>query len=163
TYLNRTAERLTGWKQSEAEGRPLTEVFSIFNEETGEPVDNPATRVMERGQVVGLANHTVLVTRDGTSYPVADSAAPIRDAKGRIIGVVLVFRDITDRRRAEQERTAAAAERERLLETERLARAEAEHANSARDDFIAVVSHELRTPLNRSEEHTSELQSRENL
>jgi PAS domain S-box-containing protein len=148
TYLNRTAERLTGWKQSEAEGRPLTEVFSIFNEETGEPVDNPATRVMERGQVVGLANHTVLVTRDGTSYPVADSAAPIRDAKGRIIGVVLVFRDITDRRRAEQERTAAAAERERLLETERLARAEAEHANSARDDFIAVVSHELRTPLN---------------
>ncbi len=90
--------------------------------------------------MVGLANHTALIARDGTERPIADSAAPIRDHEDKIVGVVLVFRDVTDERRHEQER-------ECLLAAEQAARSEAESANRAKDRFLAVLSHELRTPL----------------
>ncbi|NLF23292.1 MAG: PAS domain S-box protein [Lentisphaerae bacterium] len=92
-YMNRTAAELTGWPETEAEGRPLTEVFRIINAETRLPAENPVDKVMRLGVVVGLANHTVLVARDGTERPITDSAAPIRNAKGGVDGVVLVFRD----------------------------------------------------------------------
>jgi PAS domain S-box-containing protein len=102
TLLNDVAEALTGWKAAEAMGKPLHEVFRIVNEETRRPAANPVERVLREGVVVGLANHTSLIARDGTERPIADSGAPIRDAAGRITGVVLVFRDQTEERRAEE-------------------------------------------------------------
>ncbi|MFZ5785493.1 MAG: PAS domain S-box protein [Acidobacteriota bacterium] len=98
--LNPVAERLTGWTQEEARGRPLSEVFRIVNEETREPVEDPVARVLREGRVVGLANHTLLLARDGREVPIADSGAPIRGAAGAIVGVVLDFRDQTEERTA---------------------------------------------------------------
>ncbi|WP_164101015.1 PAS domain S-box protein [Candidatus Laterigemmans baculatus] len=110
TFLNAVAENLTGWPTEEAQGRPLHTVFRIFNEHTREPVENPVEKVLRLGRTVGLANHTILVARDGTEVPIDDSAAPIRGGDGRLRGVVLVFRDITERKQAED----AAAERHRI-------------------------------------------------
>jgi PAS domain S-box-containing protein len=95
TRMNPVAESLTGWKEAEARGRPLAEVFKIVNADTREPVENPAERVIRSGEVVGLANHTVLIDRDGGERQIADSGAPIRNDAGKIVGVVLVFRDVT--------------------------------------------------------------------
>ena len=103
TFMNAVAEELTGWPLSKAAGRASDQVFRIVNESTREPVESPVTRVMREGVIVGLANHTVLVSRDGREYPIDDSGAPIRDAGGKIAGVVLVFRDFSDRRRTEHE------------------------------------------------------------
>ncbi len=111
TFLNPVALRLTAWTQEEAAGAPLETVFNIVNEETRQPVENAALRAIHEGVIVGLANHTLLIARDGTEHPIDDSAAPIRDAAGRVVGGVLVFRDITARREAE----VALAERVRLL------------------------------------------------
>jgi PAS domain S-box-containing protein len=104
-FINPTAEALTGWSMADAAGKPLADVFKIINETTREPVENPVTKVLREGNVVGLANHTVLVARGGNEIPIDDSGAPIRARGGRIIGVILVFRDITERKRAEEERT----------------------------------------------------------
>ena len=101
-FMNLAAQRLTGWTDSEARGRPIQEVFRIINEETRAQVENPLARVLREGVVVGLANHTVLVAKDGIERPIADSGAPIRDEKGAITGVVLVFRDQTDERAAQR-------------------------------------------------------------
>ncbi len=101
TYLNPVAENITGWKLDEAEGKPLTEVFNIMNEQTHEKQENPVDRVLAEGITVGLANHTVLISRTGEESPIEDSAAPIRNANGEIQGVVLVFHDATDSRKAE--------------------------------------------------------------
>lgn len=100
--MNPVAERLTGWPLADALGRPLTEVFRIISAETRLPSINPVQRVMERGEVVGLANHTVLIARGGQEYQIADSAAPIRDATNGIVGVVLVFSDVTEKYRVEE-------------------------------------------------------------
>ncbi len=100
-FLNDVAVHLTGWSREDAIGRLLTEVFRIVSEDTREPVENPVEKAIKLGRIVGLANHTVLLGRDGVERPIDDSAAPIRDADGRIVGVVLVFRDITERRAAE--------------------------------------------------------------
>lgn len=102
TRLNPVAERLTGWSEAEALGRPLAEVFKIVNELTRAEVRNPVERVLADGIVVGLANHTLLIARDGSERPIADSGAPIRDGRG-VSGVVLVFRDQTEERRAQKE------------------------------------------------------------
>jgi PAS domain S-box-containing protein len=102
TLLNGIAEELTGWSDEAASGRHVDEVFRIVSEETRQPAINPVERALREGVIVGLANHTALVARDGTERPIADSAAPIRDADGRISGVVLVFRDQTKEREAEQ-------------------------------------------------------------
>ena len=101
TFFNPVAESLTGWSQSEATGKLLTDVFRIVNESTRRPADNPALRALRDGKVVGLANHSVLVQRSGRELPIDDSAAPIRDDQHKLVGVVLVFRDITERRRTE--------------------------------------------------------------
>ncbi len=102
TFLNGVAESLTGWTLAEAAGRPLPDVFRIVNEHTRLPTENPALRALREGTVVGLANHTVLIARDGTERPIDDSAAPIRDGAGDPVGAVLVFRDVTERKRGEQ-------------------------------------------------------------
>jgi PAS domain S-box-containing protein len=101
TFINTVAQNLTGWSQSEAVGKPLADVFQIVNEATRAAVENPVTKVMRLGAIIGLANHTVLIARNGQEIPIDDSGAPIRDEVGNIIGVILVFRDITERKRAE--------------------------------------------------------------
>jgi PAS domain S-box-containing protein len=97
--MNKIAQELTGWTQSEARGRPLVTVFSIVNELTRAPCENPVDKVLGSGEVVELANHTILVSRDGTERIVADSGAPILDKEGHIVGVVLVFRDMTEKQK----------------------------------------------------------------
>lgn len=99
--LNAVAQSLTGWNQEEAAGKPLEEIFVIRNAHTGLVVENPVTKVLREGRIVGLANHTRLIARDGRQIPIDDSAAPIRDG-GQVAGVVLVFRDITERLKAEE-------------------------------------------------------------
>ncbi|MHB1559538.1 MAG: sensor histidine kinase [Isosphaeraceae bacterium] len=125
-FMNPVAEALCGWLASEAAGRPLAEVFRIVNEHTRSPVENPVDRVLAEGVVVGLANHTILIARDGFERPIDDSGAPIRGVDGRITGVVLVFRDVTERREAEV----------RIAEEGR-----------RKDEFLAMLAHELRNPL----------------
>jgi PAS domain S-box-containing protein len=100
--MNPVAERLTGFLLDDCAGRPLDEIFRIENEDTGAVVESPVPRVLREGIVVGLANHTVLLGPDGIRRPIADSGAPIRNKRGEIRGVVLVFRDVTDERRAEE-------------------------------------------------------------
>jgi PAS domain S-box-containing protein len=119
TFMNMVAEELTGWSGSEANGKPIADVFRICDEKTHKPSVDPVEKVIREGTVVNLANHTILIRKDGQEVPIDDSGAPIRDRDGTPIGVVLVFRDIADRRKAEQ----------------------------LKDDFIGMVSHELKTPL----------------
>jgi PAS domain S-box-containing protein len=102
TLINKVAETLTGWTEEDAIGKPLSEVFYIINEDTRECCENPVERVLETGGVVGIANRTVLIAKDGTERIIADSGAPIHDREGTI-GVVVVFRDVTERRRMEEE------------------------------------------------------------
>ncbi len=101
TFINPVAEELTGWESEEATGRPLNDIFKIINQLTREAVDNPIEQVFHEGTIVGLANHTVLISRNGQEYPIEDSGAPIKDDKGAIKGAVLVFHDVTERRNAE--------------------------------------------------------------
>jgi PAS domain S-box-containing protein len=108
-FLNAAAQGVTGWTQGDAHDLPLRAVFKIINEQTRQPVENPVSKVLQQGVVVGLANHTVLISRDGTERPIDDSAAPIRAEMGQVNGVVLVFRDITERRRLELENAERAA------------------------------------------------------
>jgi PAS domain S-box-containing protein len=133
TFMNAVAEELTGWSLSDANQRPASEVFRIINAGTGATVESPVDKVLKDGVVIGLANHTVLIRKDGTEVPIDDSGAPIRAADGAVRGVVLVFRDFSLHKEAE-----------RAL---REAKEAAETANSAKDTFLAMLSHELRTPL----------------
>lgn len=97
--MNQVAEDLTGWTQEEAYNKPLTEVFVIVNELTREKCANPAEKVLEQNSIIELSNHTVLISRDGTERAIADSGAPIRDVNDVILGVVLVFRDMTEKQK----------------------------------------------------------------
>jgi PAS domain S-box-containing protein len=126
TFLNPIGESMTGWKLADASGVPLARIFNIVNEETRQPVANPVTKVLQEGNIVGLANHTVLIAKDGSEVAIEDSAAPIRDASGAVSGAVMVFHDISARRHAE------IALRD---------------ADRRKDEFIAVLAHELRNPL----------------
>jgi PAS domain S-box-containing protein len=137
TFLNRVAEALTGWASADAAGQPLEAVFRIVGEDTRRPAENPARRALREGRVVGLANHTLLVARDGTEHPIDDSGAPIRDEAGRVAGTVLVFRDIAERKAAEEglaRVTAESERRKRLYET----------ILSATPDFVYVFSLDYR-------------------
>ena len=94
--MNPVAERLTGWPMAEAVTRPLSEVFNIVNAQSRRSVASPVENVLASGEVIGLANHTLLISRDGREYQIADSGAPILSDAGEIVGVVLVFRDMTE-------------------------------------------------------------------
>jgi PAS domain S-box-containing protein len=133
-FLNSEAERMTGWSLAEARGHPLRTIFRIINEESRQLVEDPVEKVFKEHRVVGLANHTVLISKTGVEWMIEDSAAPIFDAERKISGVVLVFQDAGVRRRAQKA----------LME----ARDQAVAASQAKDDFLAALSHELRTPLN---------------
>lgn len=133
TFMNPEAERLTGWTMREALGHAVSDVLVLSDKDPQQVKDNPVQRVLEEGRVVELANHPLLVSRDGREIPIADSAAPIRDAIGTLHGAVLVFRDISKQ-----------VEIERVLVREREA---AEMADRTKSEFLATMSHEVRTPL----------------
>lgn len=126
TFLNPVAEQLTAWSASEAVSTPIANVFKIVNETTRIPVENPLEKALLTGVVVGLANHTVLITRDGKEIPIDDSGAPIRDNQGKVVGAVLVFRDITERRLVERQ---------------------LRQSNSQLQEFVSAAAHDLRSPL----------------
>ncbi len=102
TLLNKVAENLTGWNQQEAYGLPLDQVLKLVNEYTRESCENPARRVLEEGLIIELNNHTLLLSKDGREIPIEDSAAPIKDQDGQITGVVIVFRDFTDKKEKQE-------------------------------------------------------------
>ncbi|MDP1560589.1 MAG: PAS domain S-box protein, partial [Pirellulaceae bacterium] len=126
TRMNPVAVQMTGWTVAEAAGRSIEEVFRIIHEETRDPAVIPVDDVLATGIVHGLANHTVLISRDGTERPIADSAAPIRDDAGQITGVVLVFRDVAEERRHERELQQLNADLERRIEERTRTLAESE-------------------------------------
>lgn len=94
TSMNKVAEEISGWQEEEVINKPFEQIFRLYSEETGKKVENPVEKVLQTGKIVGLANHTVLITKDGRQVPIADSAAPIRNEKGKTFGVVMVFRDV---------------------------------------------------------------------
>lgn len=135
SFMNPVAEALTGWPQQDARGRPVTEVFRIVNEETRHPVEDPAAKVLRLGTVAGLANHTVLLARDGREVAIDDCGAPIIDDRGTITGTVLVFRDIAERRRTDEALRKAQAD---LARVARL---------SAMGELSISIAHEVNQPL----------------
>jgi PAS domain S-box-containing protein len=140
TFMNPVAEALSGWKSEQAIGRPIEEVLVLRREDTATSVNNPIRRALLEGVIVGLANHTVLFANDGRVTQVDDSASPIRDGSGAIIGAVLVFRDITAQRKIE----ADLQETHVRLET---SAAELRRSNEDLSQFAYVASHDLRSPL----------------
>ncbi len=139
TFMNPVAENLTGWKQEEACGRNSSEIFNIANGETHNPIESPIIKVLQDGIIVHLPAETILITKDGAEIPIDDSAAPIKDDKDNITGAVLVFRDITEHKRAIEARQKQ-IEQEQLVERW-------EEINQLKNDFLNLVSHELRSPL----------------
>jgi PAS domain S-box-containing protein len=95
TFLNPVAESLTGWTQDDASGKPLETVFKIVNQDTRKTVESPTVRALRDGVIVGLANHTLLIGKDGTERPIDDRAAPIRNERNEVAGVVLVLRSVS--------------------------------------------------------------------
>ena len=172
TFMNPVAETLTCWKQEEVLGNDLTQIFQTINEKTREVVENPATLALREGVTVGLENHTLLITKNGTEIPIDDSAAPIKNDAGNILGAVLIFHDITEQQqvkafleRTNEELEARVAEntaqlreandqlraeigQRQRLETELLMTLEKERElNELKSRILATISHEYRTPL----------------
>ncbi len=133
SFINPVAESLTGWQAEDALGQPVTEVFRIVNEQTGEPLEAPVARVLREGKAVVLANHAAVITRDGRSVPIEDCAAPILDGLGEVIGAVLVFHDVTEKRRAE----------EALRET-----------NRELNEYSYALTHNLKAPFRAVQNYT---------
>jgi PAS domain S-box-containing protein len=144
TLLNGVAEEMTGWKLAEAQGRPIGEIFNIINEESRAAAQNPVERVMREGKVVGLANHTVLISKAGRERAIDDSAAPIQDGRGRILGVVMVFHDVTEKRQAEAVLARSNAELEKAV-AERTAALQ--EMVEELEHFSHTITHDMRAPL----------------
>lgn len=153
TFMNPEAERICEWTNVEAAGRRIEDVVKLSAEESGEHVENPAVRALRAKSVVGLANHTVLVRRNGTEIAIDDSAAPIRDANGNVTGAVLIFRDISARRKAEK----VVAEVHVELEKKSV---ELQRSNDDLSQFAHMASHDLRSPLNTIVQFTQLLERR---
>jgi PAS domain S-box-containing protein len=154
-WLNPVAERLTGWPAAEAVGKPLTEIFRIFDEETRAPKRDLVSACLAQGRVVGQDGNTLLVSRYGREFGIEDTVSPIRNDQGDILGVIKVFHDVTKQRRLEAERRereqqleVANAELDRLARHMAKSKSIAEQASRAKTRFLAGMSHELRTPLN---------------
>ncbi|MBE8970973.1 response regulator [Nostocales cyanobacterium LEGE 12452] len=141
-YINQVAEALTGWQWNEAKDKTLTEVIKIIDEQTQLPRENPIIAALQKETTIYLGSGVLLVARNGTTIPIADSATPVRNNSGVITGAVFVFRDDTQRRLT-QERNLA-AERAQQLEIQV---AELQRLNQLKEDFLATTSHEMRTPL----------------
>ncbi len=147
--LNGVAEKLTGWTTADAVGQPLESVFRIVNEDTRHTVENPVARALRDGIIVGLANHTVLIAKDGTERPIADSAAPIRAADHAVLGAVLVFRDVSDDRRSELALNHALAREQTWAERLRQVANASLTINAAttKDSIVGVIDGEARRIL----------------
>ncbi|MGF1937922.1 MAG: response regulator [Nostoc sp. ChiQUE02] len=139
TFMNPVAENLTGWKQEEACGRNSSEVFNIVNAETHNPIESPIIKVLQDGIIVSIPAETILIAKDGAEIPIDDSAAPIKDDKDNITGAVLVFRDITERKRGVEARQKQIEQEQLVMQWEEI--------NQLKNDFLNLVSHELRSPL----------------
>ena len=138
-FLNPVAEALTAWSREQAIGQPIERVLPVHNDSTGEPITSPVLKAAARDEVVGSASHNVLISRDGREIPIDDNSAPIKNTKGELVGMVLVFRDITERKQAEEER-------EGFLQRERLARARSE-ASATRERFLSEATQVLVSSL----------------
>jgi PAS domain S-box-containing protein len=149
TMINRVTEQLTGWSYGEAVGAPLEQVFRIVNEDSRQPVENPATRALREGLIVGLANHTLLIARDGTERPIADSAAAIHGASNEVLGAVLVFRDVTEDRHAEIALNRSLAHQQAWSDRLRQVAAASLTINAAatQDSIVGVIDAEARRIL----------------
>ncbi len=172
TFMNPVAEALTRWKQEEVLGQDLTQVFQTINENTREVVENPVTLALQRGVTVGLENHTLLIAKDGTQIPIDDSAAPIKNEAGDIMGAVLVFHDVTEQqqlkaylqrtneeladrvaesiaqlRLANEQLRVEIAQRQRLENELIIALEKERELNGLKSRILSTISHEYRTPL----------------
>jgi PAS domain S-box-containing protein len=145
-FMNGVAEALTGWTKTEASQKPLKDIFNIINEQTRIEVENPVAKVLDKGVIVGLANHTILIRKDKTEVAIDDSGAPIKDKDGKTTGVVLIFRDITERKQMTSKLEEYAQNLERLVaeRTEALKDAERLAAIGA---TAGMVGHDIRNPL----------------
>ena len=146
TFMNNIAETLVGWTFAEANQRPLQEVFHIINEETRQEVGNPVMKVLASGVIVGLANHSVLVRRDGSEIPIDDSGSPIKDQNGQVTGVVLVLHDITERKQTEQELDLYRKHLEEIVE-EKTKQLNNSERLAAIGQTAGMVGHDIRNPL----------------
>jgi PAS domain S-box-containing protein len=134
TFMNPVAEKLTGWRDNEAWGRNLTEVFKLRSEKTRRSIEVPAIKAIHKGSIVGIQGNTLLISKNGSEIPIGDSGAPIVDDKGNILGAVMVFHDIRKQKRNEEKQAKLIKELERT--------------NEEIKNFVQIVSHDLKTPLN---------------
>lgn len=153
TFMNSVADELSGWKNNAALGKPIEEIVILIREDNGARIENPVMHALRTGTIVGLENHTLLIARDGRKIPIDDSASPIRDADGNVIGGVLVFRDISERRKTE--RALSEAHEQLAIRANELAR-----SNEDLSQFAYAASHDLRSPLNTITQFTQLLERR---